>query len=216
MMLYCGNCRKKTYVMDEGSDLEGKVVNCKFCNNQWIYESKSKYLENRLKELNLDLDKTEKQIISRKQEYELTISQLENNLKLKKEELEQQKELQEKISTFEDRLKETEKLNSEELELDNKISNIKKEIRNTSDNISTKNKDIEEQTNYLESKINSYNDNIEKNESNKLDKSKIENTKSEVVNIRKNINKSDNKNINQSKNSEKLKKFKFFSPGFIK
>ena len=62
-------------------------------------------------------------------------------------------------------------------------------------NISTKNKDIEEQTNYLESKINSYNDNIEKNESNKLDKSKIENTKSEVVNIRKNINKSEIKSL---------------------
>ena len=107
MMIHCKNCKKKFYVLDEGSELEGKVVECKYCNSQWIYESKSKYLENRLAELNKDLDDTESKINLRKKEHEEKISQLENNLKTKKEELKQQKLLQEKVNTFENRLKET-------------------------------------------------------------------------------------------------------------
>ena len=30
--------------MNEGTDLEGKLIKCKHCNEQWIYESKTQYL----------------------------------------------------------------------------------------------------------------------------------------------------------------------------
>ena len=158
-MLHCKNCKKKFYVMNEGSELEGKVIECKFCNEKWLYESQTKYLENRLIELNSDLDETETKINLRKKDYQDNINKLENDLKIKKDELDTQKILQDKVTAFENRLKDTERLNSEGLKLNDKISKIKKEIRTTSENISSSNKDIEEKTNYLESRVNSYNEN---------------------------------------------------------
>ena len=62
MMLHCKNCKKKFYIMNENSELEGKVIQCKYCKDQWIYESQTKYLENRIADLNKDLDNTEKRI----------------------------------------------------------------------------------------------------------------------------------------------------------
>ena len=46
MMIHCKNCKKKFYLIDEGPDMEGKLIKCKHCNEQWIYETKTKYLEN--------------------------------------------------------------------------------------------------------------------------------------------------------------------------
>ena len=58
MMIHCNNCKKKFYLINENSELEGKIVQCKYCNEKWLYESKTKYLENRLAELNTDLELT--------------------------------------------------------------------------------------------------------------------------------------------------------------
>ena len=212
MMLHCKNCKKKFYLIDEGSELEGKLIKCKHCNEQWIYESKTQYLENRLLELTSDLVKTESQINLRKKEQEEKISSLEDDLNSKKEELNKQKELADKVTAFENRLKQTEQLNLEELELDNKVNKIRKEIRTTSANIESKNKDIEEKTNYIESKINSYNEDASKTYS---EEQKIKVNSSDVVDIGNGYKKSSDEKHN--KNIEKKeKKFKFFSPGLIK
>ena len=45
MILHCKNCKKKFSTIEEDSYLEGRIVKCRFCNEEWIYESKSKYLE---------------------------------------------------------------------------------------------------------------------------------------------------------------------------
>ena len=168
MMLICKSCKDKFYIPNESSSLEGKMVKCTKCNAQWIYESKTKYLEDRLSELVIDLDNTENKINLRKKEREDKIFSLVNELNLKKEELEKQKNLEEKVSTFENRLQVTEKLNLEELDLDKKAHKIQKEIRTTSANIESKNKDIEEKTNSLETRINSYNNKDQNNVNNLL------------------------------------------------
>ena len=169
MMLICKSCKDKFYIPNENSSLEGKMVKCTKCNANWIYESKTKYLEDRLSDLFIDLDNTENKINLRKKEREDKISLLINDLNFKKAELEKQKNLEEKVRDFEDRLKVTEKLNLEELDLDKKAHKIQKEIRTTSANIEAKNKDIEEKANNLETRINSYN-NKEHDQENNLEK----------------------------------------------
>ena len=212
MMINCKNCKQKFYLINEGNDLEGKLIKCKHCNEQWIYETKTQYLENRLFELTSDLQKTEAKINLRKKEHEEKISNLENDLNTKKLELDKQKELSDKVTAFENRLKETEKLNLEELELGNKMHKIKKQIRTTSANIDSKNKDIEEKTNYIESRINSYNEDVPNIH---LNEEKIKVNSSEIVDIGNGYRKSVNKKINKD-DEKKDKKFKFFSPNFIK
>ena len=213
MMLHCKNCKKKSYHINEGNELEGKLIQCKFCNQQWLFESKTKYLENRLTELNEDLNITESKINLRKKEFENQINQLEENLINKKIELKNQKILQDKVSAFENRLKETEKLNAEELDLHEKAGKVKKEIRVTSENISSHNKDIEEKTNYLENKINSYKkeENFNNNFSNTTNSKNVKNA---VVDI--NINSDFNKINEANENNNEKKKLNFFSPNFLK
>ena len=202
--------------MNEGSELEGKVIECKYCNEKWLYESKTKYLENRLIELNSDLDETEAKINLRKKDYQDNIDKLENDLKTKKDELDTQKILQDKVTAFENRLKDTEKLNSEGLKLNDKISKIKKEIRTTSENISSSNKDIEEKTNYLESRVNSYNENNAQDNQSRDFKSEVRNN--DVVNIKNHFNQSkeQDKDKDEIEDNKRSKRSKFFSPNFLK
>ena len=182
-----------------------------------MIESKTKYLENRLEELNRDLDNTEIKINLKKKEQQDKINQLQNDLKLKKEELEKQSLLQEKVQAFENRLIQTEKLNSQELELDSQIDKIKNKIRTTSENILNHNKVIEEKTNYLEKKISSYNGSEIVNTNDDYTKDRIQTAKkSEVVNINKNLNKLPKKSQNGEEDNKKIKKLKFFSPNFFK
>tara|TARA_B110000305_G_scaffold208091_1_gene240065 strand:- start:608 stop:919 length:312 start_codon:yes stop_codon:yes gene_type:complete len=84
MILLCKNCKKKFYLHNDGTELEGKVIECKFCSQKWLYESKTKYLENRLVELNNELDNTVSKINLRKKEYQDKINQLEDDLQKKK------------------------------------------------------------------------------------------------------------------------------------
>ena len=213
-MIHCNNCKKKFYLINENSELEGKIVQCKYCNEKWLYESKTKYLENRLTALNTDLDNAESKINLRKKECQEKITKLEEDLNLKKNELKLQKILQDKVNTFENRLKETEKLNSEELELNDKVGEVKKQIRTTTENISSYNKDIEEKTNYIESRINSYNK--DKNEDELLNRNSSNDINSEVVNIKRHLNPSSENNENYSEDNKEKKRDRFFSPNFIK
>ena len=213
-MIHCNNCKKKFYLINENSELEGKIVQCKYCNEKWLYESKTKYLENRLAALNTDLDNAESKINLRKKECQEKIKKLEEDLDLKKNEFELQKILQDKVNTFENRLKETEKLNSEELELNDKVGKVKKQIRTTTENISSYNKDIEEKTNYIESRINSYNK--DKNEDELLNRNISNDINSEVVNIKRHLNPSNENNKNYSEDNKEKKRDRFFSPNFIK
>ena len=216
-MIHCKNCKKKFYHSNENDELEGKVIQCKFCDEQWLYVTRTKYLENRLIELNQDLDNTESKINLRKIEIQDQIHQLDEDLNKKKTELDEQKLLIDKVTAFENRLKETEKLNSEELELQTKAGKIKKQIKATADDISNQNKDIEEKTNYLESKINSYNkDEILENKSLYQNKSKIENNDVIDININKNFNKLKDDDQNKSEDNREKKRNKFFSPDFLK
>ena len=213
-MIHCNNCKKKFYLINENSELEGKIVQCKYCNEKWLYESKTKYLENRLTALNIDLDNAESKINLRKKECQEKITKLEEDLDLKKNEFELQKILQDKVSVFENRLKETEKLNSEELELNDKVGKVKKQIRTTTENISSYNKDIEEKTNYIESRINSYNK--DKNQDELLNRNSSNDINSEVVNIKRHLNPSSENNENYSEDNKEKKRNRFFSPNFIK
>ena len=198
--------------MEEESYIEGKIVQCRHCNEEWIYESKSKYLENRLAELTEDLDKTEITLNIKKNEHKDKIINLENNLKIKTEELNNQKKLEEKVLAFEKRLTDTEKANSEQIELEVKIADIEKQIKSTYEDIYSKNIDIEKKTNYIESKISSYNS--EKNIDSHDDEQKIKVNSSEVVDLR--IFDNDNKiNKDQGTKNKKRKKFRFFSPDQI-
>ena len=125
-----------------------------------------------------------------------------------------QKILQDKVSVFENRLKETEKLNSEELELNDKVVKVKKQIRTTTENISSYNKDIEEKTNYIESRISSYNKDTTEDEL--LNRNTSNDTNSEVVNITRHINPSNENNKNYLEDDKEKKRNRFFSPNFIK
>ena len=216
-MIHCKNCKKKFYHSNENDELEGKVIQCKFCDEQWLYVSRTKYLENRLNELNDDLDNTESKINLRKIEIQDQINQLDEDLIKKKTELDEQKILIDKVTAFENRLKETEKLNAEELELQTKAGKIKKQIKATSDDISNQNKDIEEKANYLETKINSYKkDEIFENKS--LDKMNSKTANNDVIDI--NINKSFKKlkedDLDKSEDNKERKRGTFFSPNFLK
>ena len=216
-MIHCKSCKKKFYHSNENDELEGKVIQCKFCDEQWLYVTRTKYLENRLIELNQDLDNTESKINLRKIEVQDQINQLDEDLNKKKIELDEQKLLIDKVTAFENRLKETEKLNDEELELQKKAGKIKKQIKATSDDISNQNKDIEEKANYLESKINSYNkDEFFENKSLDQKKSKTLNNDVIDININKNFNKLKDDNLNKSEDNKEKKRGTFFSPDFLK
>ena len=215
MMIRCKNCRQKFYIMNEGSELEGQLIKCKHCNDQWIHESRTMYLENRLAELNKDLDNTENIINLKKKNHHEKINQLHNDLKIKKEELDKQALLQEKVNIFESRLKNVEKLNSEELELGSEINKIENRIKTTSENILTQNNDIETKTNYLETKITSYNDEHIEKKNNPLNKRISENDIGEIIDINKNLNNSEKHTKKQQEDNKKIKRFRFFSPSQI-
>ena len=207
MILHCKSCKNKFSVIDQEITLEGKIVQCRHCDEQWIYESKTRYLENRLAELGEDLNKTEIKLNIKKDEHKNKIVDLENNLKTKIDELENQKKLEEKVLAFEMRLSNTEKNNSEQKELETKISNIENEIKLTHEGIYNKNKNIEKKTNYIESKINSFNDIENPNVNDETNKISV--NSNDVINIRPLDleNKQNKKKLNETK-----KKFNFFRP----
>ena len=195
--------------MENESEIEGNLVHCKYCHQEWIYESKFKYLENRLAELSVDLDKTESMLNLKKNEHKEKISSLESNLKIKKKELEDQNKLEQKVLAFEKRLTSTEKTNLEQIDLEIKIADKEKEIKSIHEDIFSKNIDIEKKTDYIQSKIKSYNRETNINTNDDVQKIKI--NSSQVVNLRGFENES-RKNKDLGTENKKKKKFRFFSP----
>ena len=207
MLLDCKNCNNKFTLEEDELKLEGQVVKCPSCKEEWVFESKSNYLENRLAELDQDLYKTELQLNNLNNKHSGKIDQLEKDLKLKKEQQSKQKLLEDKIALYEKRITETEKSNSEQADLEIKILKMESEVEKASENIFTKNKDIEKKANYLEMKINSYKDDQKKEKQKKI---KIYDDESDVVNFKS----FENEEKDNKKNStvETKKKVNFFWP----
>ena len=97
----------------------------------------------------------------------------------------------------------------------NEVKKIKNKIRTTSENISSQNKDIENKTNYLETRISSYTTDELEEKNNTLNEQSSKNDTGEIVSINKNLDTSEKPNKNQKEENTKIKKFKFFTPGFL-
>tara|TARA_Y100000590_G_C15602008_1_gene970465 strand:+ start:119 stop:739 length:621 start_codon:yes stop_codon:yes gene_type:complete len=163
MLIHCNHCKDKFTVDVNASTLEGKLVKCSKCNNEWIYITRFQNLENRINDLEKNLNKTETEIIEKKDRLMYKINSLEKKLKNRKEELTKQKILIDKISLFDKRLIHTEKINSEKADLEIRYSKIEKEIEKINDHTLLNNTEIEKKANYLEMKMSTLNDSYTKN-----------------------------------------------------
>ena len=161
MIITCNNCKNKISIDDQVINLEGKLISCIKCKEKWVYQShelkRTIFLENKLFELDQDLNKKELKINELNIKYSEKISLLEKDLLSKKKELEKQRLLEERISVFEKRVTDTEKLNSQQANLETLLAKVEKEVKATSESIEIKNESIEKKTNYLEMKIKPYN-----------------------------------------------------------
>ena len=161
MIVTCNNCKNKISIDDQVINLDGKLISCEKCKEEWIFQSielkRTIFLENKLFELDQDLNKKELKINEQNVKYSEKINLLEKDLLSKKKELEKQKLLEERISVFEKRITDTEKLNSQQADLETLLAKIEKEVKATSESIEIKNESIEKKTNYLEMKIKPYN-----------------------------------------------------------
>ena len=59
MLIDCHNGKKRFIINKSELDLEGSLITCEYCKEEWIYESRTRYLENKLAQLDLDLNKKE-------------------------------------------------------------------------------------------------------------------------------------------------------------
>lgn len=153
MIINCRKCTTQIDLKDRDSNIEGKLIICDNCKEEWIYHSQSYFLEGRLTVLGLELETKESSINKQNEIYSEKILILKNDLENKKKELIKQIELEKKVSLFENRITVTEKLNSDQAHLENEIFQLKKDLTKTSKDISSKNQNIEKKANYLEMKI---------------------------------------------------------------
>jgi len=207
MILDCKNCNNKFTLEEDEHKLEGQKVKCLHCKEEWVYISKSNYLENRLAELDQDLHRTELKFNNLSTKHIEKVDQLEKDLKIKKEEQSKQNLLEDKIAMYEKRITETEKSNAQQADLEIKITKMENEVDTVTESIFTKNKDIEKKANYLEMKIKSYKDDVNIERQKKID---TDNSGSEVVNF-KSFEKEEKK-IKEKSTQELKKKANFFWP----
>ena len=207
MLLDCKNCNNKFTLDEDEYKLEGQKVKCSNCKEEWVFVSNSNYLENRLAELDQDLHRTELKLNNLSTKHIEKVDQLEKNLKIKKEEQTKQKLLEDKIALYEKRITETEKSNAEQADLEIKITQMENEVEKVAENIFTKDKDIEKKANYLEMKIKSYKDDLDKERQKKIE---TYNGESEVVNF--NSFEQEGKKNKEEPTKEKKKKANFFWP----
>jgi len=207
MLLDCKNCNSKFTLDEDEYKLEGQKVKCLHCKEEWVYVSKSNYLENRLAELDQDLHRTELKLNNLSTKHIEKVDQLEKDLKIKKEQQSKQKLLEDKIAAYEKRITETEKSNAEQADLEIKITQMENEVEKVAENIFTKDKDIEKKANYLEMKIKSYKDDLDKERQKKIE---TYNGESEVVNF--NSFEQEGKKNKEEPTKEKKKKANFFWP----
>ena len=201
MLINCKSCSKKFILNNSELDLEGSLITCTHCKKEWIYESKTHFLENRLAELDADLNKKEINLTEQNNKHNERINFLEKDLKIKIVELSKQRLLEERIATFEKRITDTEKLNSYQADLEIQKNKLEEEVKVTSENIILKNNDIEKKANYLEMKISSY------------DFDKIDSLKKPIAVNDKNTDVVNLKNYDQEeKNKNNKNKHRFFWP----
>lgn len=201
MLINCKSCSKKFILNNSELDLEGSLITCTHCKKEWIYKSKTHFLENRLAELDADLNKKEINLTEQNNKHNERINFLEKDLKIKIVELSKQRLLEERIATFEKRITDTEKLNSYQADLEIQKNKLEEEVKVTSENIILKNNDIEKKANYLEMKISSY------------DFDKIDSLKKPIAVNDKNTDVVNLKNYDQEeKNKNNKNKHRFFWP----
>jgi predicted Zn finger-like uncharacterized protein len=178
MILNCKFCKNSFTIEEELSNLDGKLIKCEHCKEEWIHHSPTYFLESRLAELDQDLKKIEVLIDDQNNKHSEQINFLEKDLENKKNELNKQKLLEEKVGAFEHRITDTEKLESVQANLENKIFQLEKDVKKTSEDITGKNISIKKKTNYLEMKINTYKVNTDPKQARAV------NDNSEVINIK--------------------------------
>ena len=106
MLINCKYCNSKFAINAEEVGFDGRLVKCENCEKEWFQESKPKYLEKKLIELDRSLHATELHLIEQKNIHNDKIAKLEKSLKVKKDELAKQKLLEDRISLFEKRISE--------------------------------------------------------------------------------------------------------------
>ena len=128
MLINCKYCDSKFAINAEEVGFDGRLVKCENCQKEWFQESKPKYLEKKLIELDRSLHATELHLIEQKNIHNDKIAKLEKSLKAKKEELAKQKLLEDRISLFEKRIKDTEKEIETQSLLKNKSTKLEKDF----------------------------------------------------------------------------------------
>ncbi len=158
MIVHCINCKSKFPVPQDEIFLEGKLLKCKNCHQEWIYVSKSQNLEKKIYSLDLNLSKTEHRLKEQRKNLEEKIIGLEKDLKNKTNELSRQNAVQEKISQYDKRITDIEKINSENSDFEIIKSKLEKKLTTVESDLKNININIEKKSNYLDMKINSIND----------------------------------------------------------
>ena len=212
MLINCKYCDSKFAVNAEEVGFDGRLIKCENCKKEWFQESKSQSLEKKLIELDQNLHSTEVHLIEKKNTHNDKIANLENALKIKKEELAKQKLLEERISLFEKRITDTEKEIAAQSLVENRIIQLEKEIKQNSFDSFVKNTNLEKKANYLQRKIHSegVNDRLDNLENDVLDAKesiiKNEIADSEKPNSVKEIKIEQNFKENQTRNVKEIKK----------
>ena len=179
MHIHCKSCKNKISIPDNESSIDGKLVTCNICSEEWIHHSKTFFLESRLVELEQDIKKEESIILEQNSKYNERIILLEKELSNKRIELDKQKTLEEKVFKFETLITDAEKLNLKQTSLETKIFELENNIKKISSEIKDKNQNIEKKTNYLEMKNISIHD-INKN----TNKNVVNGSENDVVNFK--------------------------------
>ena len=167
MLINCKYCNSKFAINADEVGFDGRLVKCENCQKEWFQESKPKYLEKKLIELDRNLHATEQRLTEQKNNHNDKIIKLEKDLKTKKEELDKQRLLEDRIGLFEKRIADTEKEIEAQTLIENRISQLENEIKKNSHDSFIKNTALEKKTNDLQIKIQSDNasdklDNLEK------------------------------------------------------
>ena len=84
MLINCKYCNSKFAINAEEVGFDGRLVKCENCQKEWFQESKPKYLEKKLIELDRSLHATELHLIEQKNIHNDKIAKLEKSLKSKK------------------------------------------------------------------------------------------------------------------------------------
>ena len=153
MLINCKYCNSKFAINAEEVGFDGRLVKCENCQKEWFQESKPKFLEKKLIELDRSLHATELHLTEQKNIHNDKIAKLEKSLKAKKEELAKQKLLEDRIGLFEKRITDTEKEIEKQSLIENRIFKLEKELQKHSHDSFIINTTLEKKTSDLQKKI---------------------------------------------------------------